>query len=135
MPFLRALVLNKASASAVTIESLSDHPSLTILACVHRFLSLDELLSNLTSTLRHSAYSPAEADHEHNIDMARLTTFNLPPNLCSFTFVSSALERYHYLTAVKIGEACSRTGATFVHIAGDKAKDWDAEEWAYSLME
>ncbi|KAJ8291803.1 hypothetical protein OF846_005049 [Rhodotorula toruloides] len=134
MSSLQALVLNDVSASDWTIQALSGHPALTILACVHRFLSFDHFISNLPRSLQHFAYYPIDADSEHNMDMAECTTFDLPPNLRSFTFVSSAPERYHCLTAIEIGEACKRVGATFVHVAGQGAKDWEAEEWAYSLM-
>ncbi|BGP35427.1 hypothetical protein JCM10296v2_007265 [Rhodotorula toruloides] len=116
-------------------DALAARPSLSILAINHRSTpKISDIFDYLCQTLEHFAYHPSGADNEHNTDMAHCTTVNLPPNLRSFTFVSSAAERYHYLTAVEVGEACRRVGAKFVDIAGRRAKDWDAEEWAYSLM-
>ncbi|BGP35367.1 hypothetical protein JCM10296v2_007203 [Rhodotorula toruloides] len=115
--------------------NLDVQPALSVLAIVSRTAPFDKQLLKIPRHLQHFAYYPIDADSEHNMDMAECTTFDLPPNLRSFTFVSSAPERYHCLTAIEIGEACKRVGATFVHVAGQRAKDWDADEWAYSLEE
>lgn len=132
---LQALVLDQVWLDSAHANALAAHPSLSILAINHRSTpQVSRIFNHLPHTLQHFAYHPAGADNEHNLDMANCPTVNLPPNLRSFTFVSSAPERYHYLTAVEVGEACRRVGAKFVHIAGRRAKEWDAEEWAYSMM-
>ncbi|BGP03546.1 hypothetical protein RTBOTA2_006325 [Rhodotorula toruloides] len=127
---LQALVLDQIwFPDSACVDALAVHPSLSILAINHRSApQISDIFNHLPQTLEHFAYHPAGADNEHNIDMADCTTIR------SFTFVSSAPERYHYLTAVEVGEACRRVGAKFVHVAGQRAKDWDAEEWAYSMM-
>ncbi|BGP11447.1 hypothetical protein JCM10049v2_007354 [Rhodotorula toruloides] len=133
---LQALVLDQVwFPNSASVNALAAHPSLAILAINHRSTpNISNIFNHLPRTLEHFAYHPAGVDNEHNMDMANCPTVNLPPNLRSFTFVSSAPERYHYLTAVDVGEACRWVGAKFIHIAGRSAKDWDAEEWAYSMM-
>ncbi|EGU10929.1 Proteophosphoglycan ppg4 [Rhodotorula toruloides ATCC 204091] len=133
-PRLRSVVLADIDLTLCN-GNLDVQPALSVLAIVSRTAPFDKQLLKIPRHLKHLAYHPMNADSEHNMDMAECTTFDLPPNLRSFTFVSSVPERYHCLTAIEIGEACKRVGATFVHVPGQRAKDWDAEEWAYSLMD
>ncbi|KAK4330597.1 LOW QUALITY PROTEIN: Proteophosphoglycan ppg4, partial [Rhodotorula toruloides] len=126
-PRLRSVVLADIDLTLCN-GNLDVQPALSVLAIVSRTAPFDKQLLKIPRHLKHLAYHPMNADSEHNMDMAECTTFDLPPNLRSFTFVSSVPERYHCLTAIEIGEACKRVGATFVHVPGQRAKDWDAED-------
>ncbi|BGP03472.1 hypothetical protein JCM10021v2_007205 [Rhodotorula toruloides] len=111
-PRLRSVVLADIDLTLCN-GNLDVQPALSVLAIVSRTAPFDKQLLKIPRHLKHLAYHPMNADSEHNMDMAECTTFDLPPNLRSFTFVSSVPERYHCLTAIEIGEACKRVGATF----------------------
>jgi hypothetical protein len=132
-PHLRTFLYSKSVSLIPVAELLADFPDLQVFGCAGFYLSVATLLAALPSGLLHLAFAllmkPNTEYRAYDLEVA------LPFSLKSCTFVDavSTSSRDRHAAMLTGSEACKTVGAQYTYKSRKEAREWDIEEWAYSV--